>query len=43
VSAFIVERNTPGLTVGPSTRRWASAAHTPADVMFDNVRVPAPT
>lgn len=41
VSAFIVERNTPGLTVGSPDRKMGQrGAHT-ADVVFDDVRVPA--
>ena len=41
VSAFIVERDSPGLTVGKPDRKMGQrGAHT-ADVMFENVRVPA--
>jgi acyl-CoA dehydrogenase len=41
VSAFIVEANTPGITVGkPDKKMGQRGAHT-ADVIFDNVRVPA--
>ncbi|MGE5526466.1 MAG: acyl-CoA dehydrogenase family protein [Rhodospirillaceae bacterium] len=41
VSAFLVERNTPGLTVGSPDRKMGQrGAHT-ADVVFDDVRVPA--
>jgi acyl-CoA dehydrogenase len=41
VSAFIVDRDTPGLTVGPPDRKMGQrAAHT-ADVILENVRVPA--
>lgn len=41
VSAFIVERGTPGLSVGPPDRKMGQrGAHT-ADVIFDGVRVPA--
>jgi len=41
VSAFIVERGTPGITVGkPDKKMGQRGAHT-ADVIFDNVRVPA--
>ena len=41
VSAFIVERETSGLTVGQPDRKMGQrGAHT-ADVTFDNVRVPA--
>ena len=41
VSAFIVEANTPGISVGkPDKKMGQRGAHT-ADVSFDNVRVPA--
>ena len=41
VSAFIVERNTPGLSVGKPDRKMGQrGAHT-ADVVFENARVPA--
>ena len=41
VSAFIVERDTPGLSVGKPDRKMGQrGAHT-ADVVFDNVSVPA--
>jgi acyl-CoA dehydrogenase len=41
VSAFIVERSSPGLSVGrPDRKMGQRGAHT-ADVVFDNVRVPA--
>jgi acyl-CoA dehydrogenase len=41
VSAFIVERSTPGLNVGrPDRKMGQRGAHT-ADVVFDNARVPA--
>jgi acyl-CoA dehydrogenase len=41
VSAFIVERNTPGLSVGnPDKKMGQRGSHT-ADVVFDDVRVPA--
>jgi len=39
VSAFIVERNTPGLTVGPYDRKMGQRGSHTADVIFDNVRV----
>jgi acyl-CoA dehydrogenase len=40
VSAFIVERNTPGITIGkPDKKMGQRGAHT-ADVIFDNCRVP---
>ncbi|MBY0271681.1 MAG: acyl-CoA dehydrogenase family protein [Burkholderiales bacterium] len=41
VSAFIVERNTPGLSVGPTDRKMGQRGSHTADVIFDNVRVPA--
>jgi acyl-CoA dehydrogenase len=41
VSAFIVERNTPGLTVGKPDRKMGQRGAQTADVMFDNARVPA--
>jgi acyl-CoA dehydrogenase len=41
VSAFIVERGTPGLSVGKPDRKMGQrGAHT-ADVIFENCRVPA--
>jgi acyl-CoA dehydrogenase len=41
VSAFIVERGTPGITVGkPDKKMGQRGAHT-ADVIFENCRVPA--
>ncbi|MDP2239313.1 MAG: acyl-CoA dehydrogenase family protein [Burkholderiales bacterium] len=41
VSAFIVERDAPGLSVGKPDRKMGQrGAHT-ADVVFDNARVPA--
>jgi acyl-CoA dehydrogenase len=41
VSAFIVERNTPGLSVGkPEKKMGQQGAHI-CDVIFDNARVPA--
>jgi acyl-CoA dehydrogenase len=40
VSAFIVERGTPGITIGkPDKKMGQRGAHT-ADVIFDNCRVP---
>ena len=41
VSAFIVERASPGLTVGKPDRKMGQRGSHTADVMFDNVRVPA--
>lgn len=41
ISAFIVEKGTPGLSLGkPDTKMGQKGAHT-CDVMFDNCRVPA--
>ena len=41
VSAFIVERGTPGITIGKPDRKMGQrGAHT-ADVIFENCRVPA--
>jgi acyl-CoA dehydrogenase len=40
VSAFIVERDTPGLSVGPADRKMGQRGSHTADVIFDNVRVP---
>ncbi|RUR30339.1 acyl-CoA dehydrogenase [Vreelandella andesensis] len=40
ISAFIVEANTPGITIGKRDKKMGQkGAHT-ADVIFDNVRVP---
>ncbi|MDB5810533.1 MAG: acyl-CoA dehydrogenase domain protein [Betaproteobacteria bacterium] len=41
VSAFIVERNTPGLSVGKPDRKMGQRGSHTADVIFDDVRVPA--
>ena len=41
VSAFIVERDSPGLTVGKPDRKMGQRGAQTADVIFDNVRVPA--
>ena len=41
VSAFIVEQSSPGLTVGHPDRKMGQRGAQTADVMFDNVRVPA--
>lgn len=41
VTAFIVDADTPGITVGPADKKLGQrGAHT-ADVIFENVRVPA--
>lgn len=40
ISAFIVEANTPGITIGKRDKKMGQkGAHT-ADVIFDNVRIP---
>jgi acyl-CoA dehydrogenase len=41
VSAFLVERDTPGLSVGKSEKKMGQQGAHISDVMFDNVRVPA--
>ncbi|MGZ5137648.1 MAG: acyl-CoA dehydrogenase family protein, partial [Burkholderiales bacterium] len=41
VSAFIVERNAPGMSVGKPDRKMGQRGAQTADVMFENVRVPA--
>jgi acyl-CoA dehydrogenase len=41
VSAFIVERNTPGLSVGRPDRKMGQRGSHTADVIFDDARVPA--
>ena len=41
VSAFIVERATPGLTVGKPDRKMGQRGSHTADVFFDSARVPA--
>ena len=41
VSAFIVERATPGVTVGKPDRKMGQRGSHTADVIFDNARVPA--
>lgn len=41
VSAFIVERDSPGLTVGKPDRKMGQRGSHTADVIFENVRVPA--
>ena len=41
ISSFIVERGTPGLSIGkPDQKMGQKGAHT-ADVIFENVRIPA--
>jgi acyl-CoA dehydrogenase len=41
ISAFLVERGSPGLTVGPRDHKMGQAGAVTADVHFDEVRVPA--
>lgn len=41
VTAFIVEASTPGITVGKPDRKMGQRGSHTADVIFDNVRVPA--
>ena len=41
VSAFLVERNSPGLTVGKSEKKMGQQGAHVSEVYFDNVRVPA--
>jgi acyl-CoA dehydrogenase len=41
VSAFLVERDTPGLSVGKSEKKMGQQGAHISDVMFDHVRVPA--
>lgn len=41
ISAFIVERNTPGLHVGKQEKKMGQRGSAICDVIFENVRVPA--
>jgi len=41
VSAFIVERDTPGLSLGPIDKKMGQRGGHTSDVIFDNVKVPA--
>jgi acyl-CoA dehydrogenase len=41
VSAFLVERDSPGLTVGKSEKKMGQQGAHVSEVYFDNVRVPA--
>ena len=43
VTAFVVENDRPGFSVGSSSTRWASRAPRPAQPVFEDVRVPAGT
>jgi len=41
ISAFLVERGTPGITVGKVDKKMGQRGSLTADVVFENVRVPA--
>ena len=41
VSAFIVDRDTPGITVGPPEKKMGQQGAHACDVIFEDVRVPA--
>jgi alkylation response protein AidB-like acyl-CoA dehydrogenase len=41
ISTFLVEKDTPGLTFGPNEAKMGWNAQPTAQVIFDNVRVPA--
>ncbi len=41
ISAFVVERNTPGLAVGKSEKKMGQQGAHISDVIFENCRVPA--
>jgi acyl-CoA dehydrogenase len=41
VSAFLVERSTPGVTIGKSEKKMGQQGAPVSEVFFDNVRVPA--
>jgi len=43
VSAFLVDADTPGITVGPSYPKMGQRGAKASDVIFDDVRVPAST
>jgi alkylation response protein AidB-like acyl-CoA dehydrogenase len=43
VSAFVVEKGTPGLSFGANERKMGWNAQPTAAVNFDDCRVPAPT
>jgi acyl-CoA dehydrogenase len=40
ISAFVVERGTPGLSIGPADRKMGQRGSHTADVIFDQCRVP---
>ena len=41
ISSFIVERDTPGITLGPVDKKMGQAGSMPCDVTFEDCRVPA--
>ena len=41
ISSFIVERDTPGITLGPVDRKMGQAGSMTCDVIFEDCRVPA--
>jgi acyl-CoA dehydrogenase len=41
ISAFLVERETPGITIGPRNKKMGFRGSHTADVIFENCRVPA--
>lgn len=41
ISSFIVERGTPGITLGPVDRKMGQAGSLTCDVIFEDCRVPA--
>ncbi|MBX3014460.1 MAG: acyl-CoA dehydrogenase family protein [Caldilineaceae bacterium] len=41
ITAFLVEKNTPGLTAGKNERKLGMRASATCDVLLENVRVPA--
>ncbi len=41
ISAFIVEKDMPGFTTGKPERKMGIRAHTVAELIFDNCRIPA--
>jgi len=40
ISAFVIDRNTPGLTVGKNIRRMGIRAASNCEVSYENVRIP---
>lgn len=40
ISCFVVDRNTPGLTVGPNIHRMGIRAASNCEVSYENVRIP---